>query len=297
MPPRGKVLLFALFFLFASGACLPAAAGMHFADGVEVDGGGGDGGAGGYDELPLNYGDMNRYDQIAMEPYRDSYDELPVDEKARLYGKQFEYMRGREPNFDPAALNPAARGAEESDDAEYEEVEERQTGGRVAVDDAEYDQLPMWFDDMGKYDQIAMEPYRDKYDAMPVGQKARVYGPQFEFMRGRKPNFHPDVMAQMDQLETAETADGPVSSFEAKQYLYKPVQPKKRRPGISASQEELLGALSGPWEKAPPAEVADSEPDRSAGPQPAGRRRPDRRMESLREGWNAADVLRGARER
>lgn len=297
MTPCGKKLLFALFFLFAFAVCHPAVAGMLFAGGVEVEGDLGDNGAGGYDELPMRFEDMNKYDQIAMEPYRDNYDDLPVAEKVELYGKQFEYMRGRKPNFDPAVLDPApGGGAGEDNGTKYGQAGDADAGRSASPDDGDYDPLPMWFDEMGKYDQMAMEPYRQRYDAMPVGEKALVYGPQFEFMKGRPPRFHPDVVAQMNQFEATETVDGPVSAFEAKQYLYKPAEPKKRRPGISASEEELLGALPGPWERAKAAEAAEGEGARKAAAPPGGRRT-DRRMESLREGWNAADVLRGARER
>ena len=274
-----------------------------------------------YDEFPMQFSDMGKYDQIAMEPYRDRYDDLPLEEKAELYAKQFAFMQGRAPVFSPeilALIYPDEYAAEPEEEEEADEPEE-ESGGRRRPDAAGrpareagpapefYDALPMRFGDMDRYDQIAMEPYRDRYDALPVAEKVRLYGRQFEFMRNRKPNFHPDVLSQVDMYDQALEA---TNAIEAKKFLYKPPTPKKKRPPKppepERSPEEIaLEALPGPWEQnrpAPEPEPIVEEPDEDdpgyvVKPDGTLARPDDLRMENLRQGWNAVDVMRGLRGR
>ncbi len=308
-----RIRLITLCAMFFIALCLPARAGMLFAGGVDVVD---DAGAvptapaaAAYDALPLWFDDMDEYDQIAMEPYRDTYDDLPIEEKARLYSAQFEYLNNRKPNFHPAAL----RGEEEEEDGEEddgfasrgggadtgEEWDEDEEEGLAAAeeeeadlellqeDDGDYDILPMFFADMDRYDQIAMEPYRDTYDAMPVGEKAEAYGRQFAFMRDREPNFNPAVINAVRR-----SAARKASAYEAKRFLYKPATPKPPRPTEEEQTGEVLKGLPGPWEANQAAAEEETKERRRS-----GYRSDSRRMETLREGWNAVDVLRGARDR
>lgn len=298
-------LLLPLFLL----ACMPARAGMLFADGVEVDGAtvvdtgtnparGSGGQQQAYDVLPLTFAEMDQYDQIAMEPYRATYDDLPLEEKARLYSAQFEYMNNRKPNFHPSTFGVAEEEDEEDDDefesdeGEYEEWAEEEPEQLVG-NGGPYDPLPMFFVEMDQYDQIAMEPYREKYDGMPVAEKARLYGRQFEFMHGREPNFDPAVLNAVRRAATESR-----STYAAKTFLYKPATPKPPRPQKKSEEEqagEVLETLPGPWES-----MREAEPEvveEMVEPRRQGYRVDERRMETLRQGWNAIDVIRGARER
>lgn len=187
-------------------------------------------------------------------------------------------------------------------------------GNAVLAQDGggEYDPLPLSFDEMNRYDQIAMEPYRSRYDAMSMAEKADVYGKQFEFMRNRKPNFDPAIMSMMESYQEAKAAP---SAYKAKQFMYKPATPKRRlpkprQPPPEAAAAEprrpanLLEALPGPWEQAPqpepepePEEIVEAEelePEQPSGPEYP---QDGLRMENLRRGWNAIDVMRGSRKR
>lgn len=106
-----------------------------------------------------------------------------------------------------------------------------------------YDKLPLTLDEMDEYDRIAMEPYKDTYDSMTLGEKARSYAVVFEFMRDRPPNFPEEVVDAMKRFERAQQ---PTSVYESKQHLYK-APPPKRRPG---SDRQVLRGLPGPWEQA-----------------------------------------------
>ncbi len=168
-----------------------------------------------------------------------------------------------------------------------------------------YDVLPLRYKDMSKYDQIALEPYRDRYDHMPVGEKAKVYAQAFEFMRNRPPKFDPKVTMEFSRFKTAAKSKNAVAS---KQYMYKPPVPKKKikkKPEVPGqTPDALLGSLPGPWEQAPqPAPESDSESEEVAEEEPEAQLpsyrdyADDNRMENLRQGWNAKDVLRGRRNR
>lgn len=186
-------------------------------------------------------------------------------------------------------------------------------GEAVAEAGSEYDVLPMRYADMNKYDKIAMEPFRNRYDSMSVAEKAEVYSKQFEYMRNRKPNFDPAILNSMDALEESKAA---TSAFDAKRHLYKPAVPKKRRPRPTPAPEpppqpaerqpaNLLEALPGPWESmAPPEPPPEPEPpepefEEEFIEEPSGPEYPDDhlRLENLRRGWDAVDVLRGRRRR
>ncbi len=231
-----------------------------------------------YDVLPLRFADMDQYDQMAMEPYRDRYDTLSIDEKVALYGQQFESMHGRRPRFDPRATG------------EMPPEPERRTDRRERAEhtDTNYDVLPLRFADMDQYDQMAMEPYRERYDRLSVGEKASLYGKQFEFMRGRPPRFDPRVSIEAERFMEASQATDIVAK---RQSMYKPALAKPRAPRPEEQSEALLGALPGPWEQeAPPPPPDDEEPTYHDFDE-------DNRMESLRQGWNAMDVIRGRRQR
>ncbi|MCD7895317.1 MAG: hypothetical protein LUG50_01430 [Planctomycetaceae bacterium] len=151
-----------------------------------------------------------------------------------------------------------------------------------------YDPLPLRFADMDQYDQIAMEPYRDRYDRLSIGEKASLYGQQFEFMRGRPPRFDPRVSIEAERFREASQATDIVAK---RQSMYKPALEKPRAPRPEEQAEALLGTLPGPWEQvaaaaAPPPDEPNYH-DFDA----------DNRMENLRQGWNAMDVIRGRRQR
>ncbi|MCD8351133.1 MAG: hypothetical protein LUC93_11040 [Planctomycetaceae bacterium] len=144
--------------------------------------------------------------------------------------------------------------------------------------EGDYDQLPLSFEEMDEYDQIAMEPYRDRYDTMLLAEKAKAYAVVFEFMRDRPPNYPPEVAGEVERYDAAANAE---SAYEAKQHLYKaPPPPRQSRPGITRSEGQLLKALPGPWEKAAE-EEKEAERYQSGG-----------LMESLRYGFNAIDRVR-----
>jgi hypothetical protein len=150
-----------------------------------------------------------------------------------------------------------------------------------------YDPLPMFFEELDEYEQIALEPYRETYDTMPVAEKATVYGRQFQFMNDREPNFNPAVLNTIRRAALAKQ-----STYEAKRFLYKPATPKAPLPTEKEQTGEVLKGLPGPWESNPP-EAAEERKEERRG----GYRSDNRRMETLREGWNAIDVLRGSRDR
>lgn len=160
------------------------------------------------------------------------------------------------------------------------------------------DVLPMRFADMNQYDQIAMEPYRDKYDSLPLVEKADLYAKQFEFMRNRPPRFEPEIMSLLNSYSSPEGSKTAASAYRAKQHLYKPATPKaptarSTREQASRQRPDGMPVLSGPW-SSEPATPDDSEPET---PPPATPRYSSdgTRMENLRRGWNAADVMRGSR--
>lgn len=279
-----------------------------------------------YDSLPLHFDEMNQYDQIAMEPFRNRYDSMSLPEKVEVYGRQFEYMHNRRPNFDPAVLNPVPPESDISDEDEGFRQAEMQEYRQPRRNSVVYDPLPLRFDDMNQYDKIAMEPFRNQYDSMSVAEKAAVYGKQFEFMRNRKPNFDPDLIApwEVEAAASASSLTRPVdpyrqapariSPYEAKQQLYKPATPKKRRPKPRPRPEpepqparppSLLEALPGPWEREmesesepePELEFEEFEEEGDFDPGTPEYPRDNPRMENLRRGWNAADVMRGVRKR
>ncbi|MCC8166275.1 MAG: hypothetical protein LIQ31_09025, partial [Planctomycetes bacterium] len=201
-----------------------------------------------YDVLPLRFADMDQFDQMAMEPYQDRYDSLSIEEKAALYGQQFEYMRGRPPRFAPQASGEAERTAPAERRPEPGNRPERRD--RPDRPEGPYDVLPLRFADMDQYDQIAMEPYRDRYDRLSIGEKASLYGQQFEFMRGRPPRFDPRVSIEAERFQEAAQATDIVAK---RQSMYKPALEKPRAPRPDEQSQALLGALPGPWEQeAPP---------------------------------------------
>lgn len=275
-----------------------------------------------YDALPPSFEEMDQYDQIAMEPFRNRYDAMSLAEKAAVYGKQFEYMHNRKPNFAPSVLNPSSFSAEVVENEEPDDDDDY----RQRRQNIEYDPLPLYFEDMNQYDKIAMEPYRNRYDSMTVAEKAAVYGRQFEFMRNRKPAFDPDLVdvrsvkaVESERLRTDSVdydsyrQQTSRSSKKSAEKLYKPATPKKRRPKPKPKPQpeedgdsrppHLLEALSGPWESIPEPEPEpepeyeeveepfDIDPDTPEYPQD------DLRMENLRQGWNAIDIMRGVRDR
>ena len=134
-----------------------------------------------------------------------------------------------------------------------------------------HDPLPSRFAALNKYDKIALEPYRDKYDDMPLHEKARVYSQAFESMNNRKPNFAPDVLARIDQSEKGAEAR---SAYEMKKDMYKPApEPRERRSSSADPNARMLSAIPVPW-----AEPATPEPQAEAEPPPED----DHRFESLR---------------
>lgn len=141
-----------------------------------------------------------------------------------------------------------------------------------------HDPLPARFDALSQYDQIALEPYREKYDAMPLHEKARVYAQAFEFMNGRKPDFPPAVL---ERIRRSEEAASPRSAYETKKFMYKPPpEPRERGRQKPTSQEEkILSAIPMPWADGPEPPEA---PEPLAAPEPE--EGDDHRMESLRHG-------------
>ncbi len=147
----------------------------------------------------------------------------------------------------------------------------------------DHDQLPLSFDEMDEYDRIAMEPYKGRYESMPLGEKASAYAVVFEFMRDRPPNYPPEVREAMARFEESRQSQ---SAYEAKRHLYKSAPPKRESAGPAGQEGTLLRGLSGPWEKAV-AEQARRE-EESERYQGAGL------MESLRYGSRSA--MKRARE-
>ncbi len=142
---------------------------------------------------------------------------------------------------------------------------------------------------MDQYDQIAMEPYRDRYDRLSIGEKASLYGQQFEFMRGRPPRFDPRVSIEAERFREASQATDIVAK---RQSMYKPALKKPRAPRPEEQAEALLGTLPGPWEQEEAAAAAPPPDEPNYHDFDA-----DNRMENLRQGWNAMDVIRGRRQR
>lgn len=134
-----------------------------------------------------------------------------------------------------------------------------------------YDKLPLTLDEMDEYDRIAMEPYKDRYDSMSLGEKARSYSVVFEFMRDRPPNFPEAVMDAMKRFERSQQ---PTSVYESKQHLYKAPPPK--RPSRAGTDGQVLRGLPGPWEQAARQQVQEE--------QQSERYRSSGMMESLRYG-------------
>ena len=140
-----------------------------------------------------------------------------------------------------------------------------------AVAGERYDTLPRHFAALNQYDTIALEPYRDKYDAMPLHEKARVYSQAFEFMNSRKPNFAPAVLEQIRQSEDVADAR---SAYARKKEMYKPApEPRERRSNSSDPNARMLSAIPVPW-----AEPETPEPQAEDVPPPEE----DHRFESLR---------------
>ncbi len=68
-----------------------------------------------YDPLPLRFAALNRYDAMALEPYREDYDGMLLHEKARVYSQAFEFMHNRPPNFSPAVRERIRRSEDFAD--------------------------------------------------------------------------------------------------------------------------------------------------------------------------------------
>ncbi|MCD8138352.1 MAG: hypothetical protein LUE17_00990 [Planctomycetaceae bacterium] len=64
---------------------------------------------GAHDPLPLTFAEMDEYDKIAMEPYKDRYDDMLLAEKAKAYAVVFEFMRDRPPNYPPEVMAEVER--------------------------------------------------------------------------------------------------------------------------------------------------------------------------------------------
>ncbi len=142
-----------------------------------------------------------------------------------------------------------------------------------------YDPLPSSFAALDRYDKIALQPYRDKYDLMPYHEKARVYAQMFEFMNDRKPNFSPAVLDRIKQSEEISSAR---SSLKAREFMYKAApKPREKVPETPPDPNAaILAKIPMPW-KAPEAEEEEME---EALPPPGEE---SYRMESLRYGgWN-----------
>lgn len=196
-----------------------------------------------YDALPRTFADMSEYDKIAMEPYADRYDSAPLHEKAALYAAQFEFMNGRPPEYHPvdvaeievtkqaatdvdskkkkgrkkknAEPTPPAPATEAGDVGEPDAAPEAaaKPKKRAAKKAASFDPLPRKLADMDQYDRIAMSPYEETYNTLPLHERAELYARQFEFMRDRPPAFAPaDVEAieasrENPELELAESQE------------------------------------------------------------------------------------------
>ena len=251
-----------------------------------------------YDPLPLTMEEMGEYDRIAMEPYTDRYDSLPLHEKAELYSQQFRFMRARDPVFLPdlnLAIDRSRMGIAESGGADYpEEAEIAQPGEaghasqgapeEVLPSHGVFDALPSRIADMGEYERIAMEPYADRYDKLPLYEKAELYSRQFELVNNRAPIFSPELRAAIRR-----TASEPVQTTRAgRRDIYKePEDRKKQHKGMDLSR------LPGPWE-------ANRKPEEPEGvyivnPDGTIYQEKDIRMESLRGGWDSRELLRNDR--
>lgn len=193
------------------------------------------------------------------------------------------------------------------------------TGSSAITTDspAHYDPLPRRLLEMDRYERMAMEPYPN-YDRMPRHEQAEIYARQFEYMRNRQPNFSPEVLAEIrysaarqpssegnrrPSVETARrpeynpshtpSAAGPGSSiYDTMKYMYKPAPPKKPK-----QKDVDINAIPGPWGsgvKAPEPVPEDTVyPEYSVNPD--GSIRFEKRMETMREGWNARSIVEGVR--
>lgn len=190
-----------------------------------------------------------------------------------------------------------------------------------------YDRLPQTLAEMDQYERLAMEPYPN-YDAMPLHQKAETYSRQFEYMRNRKPNFSPEIVMAIRESLTRQpsseetpvrrtpdadsqysytpvaprrpeyhpagtpSAIGPGASiYDTMKYMYNPPPPKKPR-----QTEVDIETIPGPWGTGAkkPAPVQETvQPDYSIGPD--GNIRFEKRMDSMRGGWNAKSIVEGRR--
>lgn len=163
-----------------------------------------------YDALPRAMADMDEYERIAMSPYRDRYDVLPLHERAELYARQFEALRDRPPRFSPedseeiraSRENPvappdAAPPAPPSAPAPSRELP---TTRYTLRPPSFFDPFPRRFADMDEYSRIAMEPFKDSYNAMPVHERADLYAAQFEYIHNRLPVFSPP---DLDEIENS----------------------------------------------------------------------------------------------
>lgn len=192
---------------------------------------------------------------------------------------------------------------------------------------AYYDVLPLRLLDMDRYERIALEPYPD-YDRMPLHEKAAIYSRQFEFMRNRKPNYAPDVLAAIQASEEGrpaprqpararrqpppsaaetrnyayenreappQTPDGNVSIYDTMKQMYKPPPPKQAKP------KENLSAIPGPWgtgvqEPEPvPVDPDTIHPDYTVNPDGTIQFGRDARMETLRDTRSLRDMVKARR--
>lgn len=254
-----------------------------------------------HDELPLFYEQMNELDKTGLQEYGDIYDGLPLEKKVLLYSRHFQHLYGRMPNFRPdafavgerappaVAATPAPEGVPEKtiateaveDGMEAAEKRDDQTGDQTDAalasdgeNEEKYDELPLTYAEMNKNDQIIMRSFRKRYDALLLWQKARLYSREFEKLRNRKPVFHPDTVREIEISQ----GPSPEAVKKKKKDMYTVSVPK------ASSAVAGPGTVSGPWGK------QDSRP----AVVPSGRR--GKKLENLRQGWNAFDALRDGQE-
>lgn len=158
-----------------------------------------------------------------------------------------------------------------------------------------YDQLPLRFANLNEYDAIALEPYRETYDRMPLHEKARVYARAFVFMNNRPPVFHPTLRERIRQSGEAANAR---DAYDAKKFMYRPPpdpeerreqegERERRRRAAGGMDEAVLSGISGPWAQA----AAEEQGGQDEFPPPEEFHEDDYRMESLRPGSLRLNLL------
>lgn len=182
-----------------------------------------------YDTLPRFLADMSEYDQIAMEPYADRYDDAPLHEKAAMYASQFEFMNGRPPEYHPVdvAEIELSKQTAETDTKRKRGRKKKKAEAPAAENQAQaqiadpapepeeassspasFDPLPRRYEDMDEYERIAMSPYETRYDGLPVHEQADLYARQFTILRDRPPAYSP---ADLEEIENSRENAGPVA--------------------------------------------------------------------------------------